>query len=392
MEAIGQLTAGLAHDFNNLLQVVDGNLELLGSHVENDRPKRYIDNARAAAEKGAKLTKQLLAFARKTRLSPRPTDLTQLVSDFIDVIESSLGSAIHLQLNLRRRLPRVMVDPEQLEMAVLNIIMNAKDAMPGGGTVTITTRSMHLNGDAAKRDLSSGDYVALEIADEGDGMSSEVIERATEPFFTTKREGKGTGLGLAMASGFVQQSRGRLDIESAHGEGTLIRLIFPISHAQPEPAEPVQPTSDHQAEDGAKIAAHILVVEDSSEVLELGREILESAGYRLSTAESGEEALRIFKSRDKGTFDLLFTDLVMPGGMNGLMLADEIGSIDPDLPVLMTTGYNEELVVAGPDRPTRDVLGKPYRRAELLDRIRQALSNRHSGERRMSSEYGSVEA
>jgi len=391
MESIGQLTAGLAHDFNNLLQVVNGNLELLSSCIDGDRGKRYIDNARSAAERGAKLTRQLLAFARKTRLAPKPTDLSQLVTSFIDVIESSLGSQVHLQLNLRRRLPRVMVDPEQLEMALLNILMNARDAMPGGGVVTIATRAITLNGDAPSRQLPEGDYVALEVSDEGEGMSADVIERATEPFFTTKSQGKGTGLGLAMASGFVQQSRGRLEIESEPNQGALLRMLFPVSRDQQD-----RGPERHFAviESRGQPVEHLLVVEDSAEVLELAVEILEAAGYRVTTADSGEAALKLFEGTTPGTFDLLFTDLVMPGGINGLMLADQVRERDPDIGILLTTGYNEELVIAGPDRTHKDVLGKPYRRAELLDRIRQALNNRSEQHnvRRTPSDYGAVQA
>jgi PAS domain S-box-containing protein len=394
MESIGQLTAGLAHDFNNLLQVVNGNLELLSSCVDGERAKRYVENARAAAERGAKLTRQLLAFARKSRLEPKPTDLTQLVTSFVEVIESSLGQSIDLQLNLRRRLPKVMVDPEQLEMALLNILMNAKDAMPAGGTVTVSTRALHLNGDADARQLSSGDYVAVEVRDEGTGMKPEVVNRATEPFFTTKREGKGTGLGLAMASGFVQQSRGRLEIETEVNQGTLIRLLFPVSQLQ-EAEERSSPRENAlmSPEVTTTAAEHILVVEDSAEVLELATEILTAAGYRVTTAESGELALRVFDQARPGTFDLLFTDLVMPGGMNGLMLAEEITKRQPNIAVLMTTGYNEELVASGPTPLAKDVLGKPYRRSELLDRLRQSLNNRHHAkERRTPSDYGAAEA
>jgi PAS domain S-box-containing protein len=394
MESIGQLTAGLAHDFNNLLQVVNGNLELLSSCEDGERAKRYVENARAAAERGAKLTRQLLAFARKSRLEPKPTDLTQLVTSFVEVIESSLGQSIDLQLNLRRRLPKVMVDPEQLEMALLNILMNAKDAMLAGGTVTISTRALHLNGDADARQLSSGDYVAVEVRDEGTGMKPDVVNRATEPFFTTKKEGKGTGLGLAMASGFVQQSRGRLEIESAMDQGTLIRMLFPVSQLQE--AEEMGSSRENALmppEVPTSAAEHILVVEDSAEVLELATEILTAAGYRVTTAESGELALRIFDQVRPGTFDLLFTDLVMPGGMNGLMLAEEVTTRQPDIAVLMTTGYNEELVASGPTALAKDVLGKPYRRSELLDRLRQSLNNRHHDkERRTPSDYGAAEA
>lgn len=394
MESIGQLTAGLAHDFNNLLQVVNGNLELLSSSIDGAKAKRYIENARSAADRGAKLTRQLLAFARKTRLTPKPTDLSQLVASFVDVIESSLGSQVHLQLNLRRRLPRVMVDGEQLEMALLNVLMNARDAMPDGGLVTLSTSQIHLNGDSAARQLPEGDYVALEVKDEGTGMTPEVIERATEPFFTTKTQGKGTGLGLAMASGFVQQSRGRLEIESQPGEGATLRFLFPVTRDVEEEGE--RPPERHVAvtENRSSKAEHLLVVEDSAEVLELAVEILGAAGYRVTTAESGEIALRLFEKAEPGTFDLLFTDLVMPGGINGLLLADKVRERDPDIGILLTTGYNEELVIAGPDRPHKDVLGKPYRRSELLDRVRQALNNRahHADARRTMSDYGAAEA
>jgi PAS domain S-box-containing protein len=397
MESIGQLTAGLAHDFNNLLQVVHGNLELLASTTQDERATRYIENARSAADRGAKLTRQLLAFARKTRLAPKPTDLSRLVSGFVEVIESSLGSQVELQLNLRRRLPRVMVDAEQLEMALLNILMNSRDAMPGGGLVTITTRLVHLNGDAPARQLSEGDYVALEVQDEGTGMSRDVIERATEPFFTTKSQGKGTGLGLAMASGFVQQSRGRLEIESEPGKGALLRLLFPVAREQADQSEPNKLAAVGATASFARSGApteHVLVVEDSAEVLELAVEILAGAGYRITTADCGETAARFVEQAEPGTFDLLFTDLVMPGGINGLMLAEQAQKRDPAIGVLLTTGYNEELVIAGPERPHKDVLGKPYRRSELLDRVRQALNNRASqmNVRRTPSDYGAVEA
>ena len=394
MEAIGQLTAGLAHDFNNLLQVVNGNLELLESQLDGDRLKAYVGKARLAAERGARLTRQLLAFARKTRLEPQATDLSQLVHNFAEVIESSVGSAVDVQLHLTRRLPKVMIDPDQLEMALLNIVNNAKDAMPAGGALTIATSMLKLNGDAAARDLSPGDYVSVQVTDNGEGMPSHVVDRAAEPFFTTKQQGKGTGLGLAMATGFVQQSRGRMEIESKVGEGTTVRLIFPVSHLQAaEPNPPARETGAASAMFSGGASEHVLVVEDSDDVLELANEILTGAGYRVSTARNAEEGLALFREAEPGTFDLLFTDLVMPGSMNGMRLAEEIAKIDPDLPVLMTTGYNEELVVTGPERPSRDVLGKPYRRAELLDRIRQALNSRgQTPVRRNASEYGSVEA
>jgi PAS domain S-box-containing protein len=390
MEAIGQLTAGLAHDFNNLLQVVTGNLELLSSQIDDERRRRYLDRARGAADRGARLTGQLLAFARKTRLDPRAVDLSTCINGFVEMLEASLGKKVELHLSLRRGLPKAVIDVEQLEMALLNIALNARDAMPEGGLLTISTAKLHLNGDAAARRLPSGDYIAVELRDEGQGMPDHVIARAVEPFFTTKATGKGTGLGLAMASGFVQQSRGRLEIESEVGKGTLVRMLFPVAAAEvPEPdarpglAAPV-------AERGS---AHVLVVEDSPDVLALAREILETSGYRVTVAEDGDAGLSTFVAMH-GTdpIDLVFTDLVMPGSMNGLRLGEEITARDAGVAVLMTTGYNEELVADGPARSGLDVLGKPYRKSELLNRVAQALANHgKTAERRTPSDFGSAE-
>lgn len=392
MEAVGQLTAGLAHDFNNLLQVVNGNLELAAGRVDDERTLRYLQSARSAAERGAKLTGQLLAFARKSRLDPRPIDVSTCVHGFVEVMESSIGTQVELQLSLRRSLPKAVLDPEQFEMAVLNIVINARDAMPSGGMVEIVTGKVRLNGDAAARGLTPGEYITVEVRDEGEGMPPHVIERAREPFFTTKGTGKGTGLGLAMASGFVQQSRGRLEIESEVGRGTVVRMLFPVAAVDAvEPEQPARPPLLATTEESSP-SAHILVVEDSPDVLALSREILEDVGYTVSTAETGEIALSLFKSMAPGSIDLLFTDLVMPGGINGIVLADEIKAIDPDLPVLMTTGYNEELVVDGPLASGLDVLGKPYRRSDLLDRVRQALNQRGVTEtRRQTSDFGPAE-
>lgn len=392
MEAIGQLTAGLAHDFNNLLQVVTGNLELLGSWVEGQRPRDYLDRARGAADRGAKLTGQLLAFARKTRLDPRAVDISECISGFVDMLESSLGRSVELHLSLRRGLPRTVVDPEQLEMAILNIALNARDAMSAGGLLTISTGKLHLNGGAEARQLPPGDYIAIELTDEGEGMAPHVVARATEPFFTTKATGKGTGLGLAMASGFVHQSRGRLEIDSEPGRGTTVRMLFPIAEDAVRQAI-AAPVRDEAEKPAVRGGAHILVVEDSPEVLALARENLMDAGYRVTVAETGDLGLAAFRRMlDDDPVDLLFTDLVMPGGLNGIMLAEAVASLDPDLPVLMTTGYNEELVVDGPARSGRDVLGKPYRKAELLDRVAQALAGRSpAGPRRNASDFGAVE-
>lgn len=392
MEAVGQLTAGLAHDFNNLLQIVNGNLELAIGRVTDERTLRYLHGAKGAAERGSKLTGQLLAFARKTRLDPRPVDVSACINGFAEMMESAIGKHVELHLSLRRNLPKAVLDPEQFEMAILNVAINARDAMPEGGVIEIVTGKIHLNGDAAARALQPGEYILIEIRDEGHGMPAHIIERATEPFFTTKGIGKGTGLGLAMASGFVQQSRGRLEIDSEVDRGTTIRMLFPVAlESGGQPELPKRATMLATA-DKTFPTEHILVVEDNPDVLALSREILEEVGYRISTAETGEAALKLFRMLPARSVDLLFTDLVMPGGINGIVLANEIGKLDPDLPVLMTTGYNEELVVEGPRASGLDVLGKPYQRADLLDRVRQALNQRGTiGPRRHPSEYGSAE-
>ncbi|MDF2493784.1 histidine kinase famiy protein [Sphingomonas sp.] len=393
MESIGQLTAGLAHDFNNLLQVVNGNLELVTTTDDPDRVKRYVAAAQLAAERGAKLTRQLLAFARKTRLEPRAVNLTQLVSEFSDLIDSSVNKQVDIHLSLRRGLPYVVLDPDQLEMALLNIVNNARDAMTDGGLVTIATRPIRLTEESVLADLEPGDYVVLEVQDDGPGMDPAVVERATEPFFTTKGVGKGTGLGLAMASGFVRQSGGRLEIESTPGAGTVVRMLFPVRKDVEAERPRAAPRSEPDT-GGFSGPAHILVVEDNEEVLTLAREILEGAGYRVSTAMTGDDGLRLFDEVHAETrIDLLFTDLVMPGGMNGLMLGDAIVSRDPSVSILMTTGYNEELVVDGRRARESDVLSKPYRHAELLDRVRQALNRRgEGGDRRRRSDFGAAQA
>ncbi|MFC7551502.1 ATP-binding protein [Pseudoroseomonas wenyumeiae] len=347
MESIGQLTAGLAHDFNNLLQVISGSLELLRNKLQDDRLARYVDRAGEAAERGAKLTRQLLAFARKTRLEPRLSDVNMLVHEFMDMLDSTAGSRVEMQVNLRRRLPPVLVDAAHLELALLNVVINARDAMPAGGTVTISTSSVILE----ENGLPGGPYVVISVSDEGEGMPDYVRERATEPFFTTKGTGKGTGLGLAMVQGFVQQSRGKLEIDSEAGQGTTIRMFFPATAEGPRPsAAPGAGALLPQEPRGG--AETIMVVEDSDDVLTLAREHLEALGYRVIAARNADEALGLLKRPENAGIDLLFSDILMPGSMNGLMLAQRVREQRPDIAVLLTTGYNEDLVAEGPALPT----------------------------------------
>ena len=393
MEAIGQLTAGLAHDFNNLLQIVNGSLERMGARRADEAAfVRHHAAAVAAVERGARLTHQLLAFARRTRLEPKGVDLSQLVNSFGELLETSVGQRIHLNLDLQRRLPQVRVDPSQLEMALLNVVVNARDASPDGGAITVTTRAIHLNGDAQARQLEPGDYVMLSVRDEGTGMPPHVKARATEPFFTTKGPGSGTGLGLAMAQGFVQQSGGQLEIDSEPGRGTTIRMIFPRMVSEREEPERRRGYQTQPVDDAAPPL--ILVVDDSREIADMACDALAEIGYRVMVAYSAEEALERFDEalRVRDTVRLVFSDVLMPGGANGLMLAEQVRQRDPSVPVLMTTGYNDEMSLDGPQAMALEVLGKPYKRSEMIDRVQAVLRNgARTGARRELSDFGAVQ-
>ena len=389
MEAIGQLTAGLAHDFNNLLQVVSGNQELLERDLVEPKARRRLEIAQQATERAARLTRQLLAFARKTRLNPTRLDLSKSITDFADLLETTLGSTIDLRLDLLRRMPAAMIDESQLETALLNILANSRDALGRGGTVTISTATRHLNGDAPALGLLPGDYCVLEIRDTGSGMSEAVRARAIEPFYTTKTVGKGTGLGLAMVDGFVQQSRGRMEIESVEGEGTTIRLLFPVAGPE-EAGAPAAPRTAAAPVQAGRQSGTILLVEDSDDVRQLAHDQLAEAGYVVHTASSGDEALdRLDELEWK--IDLLFTDLIMPGTTNGLKLAQRVRDQAPEIRVLLATGYTEDLVGEA-KADGADVLGKPYRRSELLDRVGAAITRNNEEQRRMPSDFGAAEA
>ena len=399
MEAIGQLTAGLAHDFNNLLHVVNGSLERMRAKREDEAThERYYQAALAASERGAKLTRQLLAFARRTRLEPKSVDLSALISGFGELLETSVGEKAHLHLSLQRRLPHVRVDATHLEMALLNIVVNARDASPAGGDITVTTRQIHLNGDAKSKHLEPGDYIMLCVTDEGCGMPPHVVARAPEPFFTTKGPGHGTGLGLAMAHGFVEQSRGRLEIDSEPGRGTTIRMYFPrfVERDEPEASVSGAPQGFRpSAVDAATAPPLILVVDDSHEIADMAQEALSDIGYRVVVAHSAEEALKRFNeaAEAKDPFLLMFSDVLMPGGDNGLVLAERLRERSPATPVVLTTGYNDEMAVDGPAHTGFDVLGKPYKRSELIDRVQAALRRgARTGPGRETSDFGHAQA
>jgi len=393
MEAIGQLTAGLAHDFNNLLHIVNGSLDRLKAKRHDDQAfERHHAAAVAASERGVKLTRQLLAFARRTRLEPKGVDLSQVVNSFGELLETSVGQKAELSLHLRRRLPLVRVDANHLEMALLNIVVNARDASPDGGAITVTTQAVHLNGDAAARHLEPGDYVVLSVTDEGTGMPPHILARAIEPFFTTKGTGRGTGLGLAMAHGFVQQSGGRLEIESEPGRGTTVRMIFPKMVPEKDELDPPAAAPGYQSRPVDQAAPPlILVVDDSHEIAEMAREALTDIGYRVVVAHDAEEALRRFEEAQSSgdPFRLVFSDVLMPGGANGLVLAEWVRERDPAVPVLLTTGYNDEMSLDGPKPGALEVLGKPYKRTEMIDRVQAALRRgARTGPERETSDFG----
>jgi len=367
MEAIGQLSAGMAHDFNNLLQVINGNLELANLTAGKTAAAEPIRRAQRATMQAGKLTQQLLSFARKQRLEQKRVSLNGLVVEFSDMLVRTLGKEVDLRLDLRPGLPACSLDPTYLEMALLNVVINARDAMPGGGVVTVGTSVISETRRGAAR-LAPGDYVVVCVRDEGQGMSPEVAKRATEPFFTTK--GMGTGLGLAMVHGFVQQSQGRLEIESEPGKGTRVRMIFPVAR---QAAQEADGAAAGGAPDTTGRKPRILVVEDNEDVRELAEAMLCAADYEVVAAPSGETALALL---ERESVDLLFTDVIMPGGMNGLQLIEKVQAARPGMPVLVTTGYMDELPARAAQGQALDVLAKPYDHQALLDRVQAALQGR----------------
>ncbi len=368
LEAVGQLTGGIAHDFNNLLQVILGNAELLADHLR-DAPKAraLAEMTRTAAERGADLTHQLLAFARRQTLAPQATDIRALLQGMKQLLQRTLGGHIDVSFNLKDDLWPAMVDAAQLEGAVMNLCINARDAMPAGGTITVDAANIDIDGRTARpEDLAPGPYVMLSVADTGCGMDATTLARAFEPFFTTKDAVRGTGLGLSMVYGFVKQSRGHITLHSEQGRGTVVRLYLPRADTPPAPHA--------NNMDGAELARggeRILVVEDDELVLEHVRSLLERLGYRVVTARSGEQALQALRN---GRFDLLFTDVMMSGGMNGKALADAARRLQPGLPVLFTSGYADS-ALAPADRADAavELISKPYRQQELAARLRNIL-------------------
>jgi PAS domain S-box-containing protein len=376
MEAIAQLAAALAHDFNNALQVVLGNLGRAAARLpDQTEVLKPLERARQAARQVATLTRQLLTFARRARLEPRPVALNTLLTEAGPKLSRSLGEGIAPRFDLDPCLPPCLVDPTQMEEALLNVLANAGDAMPAGGQATVRTGTVVLDEAAAMaggEDLKPGRYVVLGVEDEGSGMPPEVLARSTEPFFSTKA-GKGAGLGLATVHGFVRQSGGRLEISSAPGQGTTVRMLFP---AATEPATSTSSTAGGPRGGEVDGTKTVLAVDDDEGVLDLAVHHLRTLGFRVLAARSGEEALEMLR-RAPDRVNLLFTDLSMPGGMTGLMLAERARALHPGLRVLLATGYSDDLVGRGAPTPGADVLGKPYSQTDLAKRVRAILNNRN---------------
>ncbi len=373
MEAIGQLTGGIAHDFNNLLQIVIGNLQL--ARMASERPEKlgmHLTLAMEGADKAKNLTAQLLAFSRKTVLETRVVNLNRVLTELRDLLSKTLGSHIQFELNLAPNLANAEIDIIQLETAVINILANARDAMESGGTVVVTTRNLALDQMRSGRfgDLAPGHYVELAIKDTGTGMSADVLSKVTEPFFTTKPVGKGTGLGLPQVFGFVKQSEGALTIESGEGQGTTITMTFLASQSIVETAKPKPSLIAEPAGNGEKI----LVVEDNQQVRELACAILESEGYQIYAAENARSALEKLEG-EAADANLLFTDVIMPGAMNGVGLAKEVRKSRPGLPVLVTTGFAED-THGHTNAAEFEMIYKPYMPEDLTKKIRAVLNRR----------------
>jgi CheY-like chemotaxis protein len=374
MQAIGQLTGGIAHDFNNLLAVIMGNLELLHEQlVVHPRLYELALQALRAVDRGAALTRRLLIFARRQPLQAQPTDLNKLVLGMIELIRRTLGATIQIQTVLAPDLEQTCVDPDQFESTLLNLVINARDAMPQAGRLVLETANAILDEDyaATHQDVRPGAYVVLSVSDSGIGMPPEVLERVFEPFFTTKETSKGSGLGLSMVYGLVKQSGGHVTIYSEPGRGTTVRLYLPRIHAEAQTTLE-SPTVDTSFEGHGET---ILVVEDDVDVCLFAVKALHSLGYETCQAGDAKTALEILDTTPH--IALLFTDIVLPGDMDGVHLATEAARRRPGLPILFTSGYTERILVSGGELAEGvEMLAKPYRKAELAGKLRTLLNRR----------------
>jgi CheY-like chemotaxis protein len=372
LEAVGQLSGGIAHDFNNLLAGIAGSLEMLELRLaegRGDGVQRYLGVAQASTRRAAALTQRLLAFSRRQTLDPKPVDVNRLVAGMDELIRRTVGPTIRVETVGAGGLWLTRVDASQLENALLNLTINARDAMPGGGRITIETANKWLDARAAReRDLEPGQYVSLCVTDTGAGMSPDVVERAFDPFYTTKPLGQGTGLGLSMVHGFARQSGGQVRIYSEVGIGTTMCLYLPRFVGE---LEAVDPGEEH-AQTVAGAGETVLVVDDEDAIRMLISEVLVEAGYRVLEATDGPSGLRILQSAAR--IDLLITDVGLPGGVNGRQIADAARTTRPDLKVLFITGYAENAVVGnGHLEAGMAIMTKPFAIASLAARAREII-------------------
>ncbi len=373
MEAIGQLTGGVAHDFNNLLAVIMGNLELLEDDLEDPRKKELANNAIEAILRGSDLTRNMLSFARRAPLEPSVVDLNQLVRNLKNWIGRTLPTTIEVETSLLAGLWPTEVDPSSAESGLLNLILNARDAMPDGGKLTIETSNIRIDDDYVAlrgEEIEPGRYVLLAVSDTGEGIAQNDLERIFEPFFTTKPVGAGTGLGLSMLEGFMRQSGGTIRVYSEPGVGTTFKLYFAAATAV---EEPVHVTPPEAASENARNIATVLLVEDNIDVRTIIRAALVKAGYRVLDAVNGDQGRLVFEQHPN--IDLLVTDIVMPGELQGTTLARMLRSQRPDLPVVFMSGYASEATVHGNGLLPQDIrLMKPIRRDDLLRAVNRALA------------------
>jgi PAS domain S-box-containing protein len=377
MEALGQLTGGVAHDFNNLLQIIVGNLQTLSRNLAGDPPadvsrlRQAVERATTGASRAAALTQRLLAFGRRQPLDPKPIDVNALVSGLSELLRRTLGEAVQIESVLSAGTWTVDADPNELENTLINLAVNARDAMPGGGRLTIETGNAALDEAYAARDaeLTPGDYVAISVSDTGVGMDEATRARAFEPFFTTKGEGRGTGLGLSQAYGFVKQSRGHVKIYSEPGHGTTVTIYLPRLRGGAVPAPPAARPAAAEAGKGETI----LVVEDDEDVRAYSVETLRLLGYQVIEAPDGPTALRLLAARK---VDLIFTDVVLPGGMTGADMVARAREMVPDMRVLFTTGYARNAIVhhGRLDRGVQ-LITKPFSFDALAAKLRDVLGH-----------------
>jgi PAS domain S-box-containing protein len=371
MEAFGQLAGGIAHDFNNLLTVISGNQELLEMRLKDPKDLALLKRSQEAAEMGARLTSRLLTFARRRRLEPTLINLNEQITGMVELLRRSIGEDIALTTNLAPQLWSARADASEIENAVLNLAINARDAMPSGGSLIIETAdcSIEQGEIGGERPLAPGDYVRVSVSDTGTGMTPDVMERAFEPFFTTKPPGKGTGLGLSTIYGFVQQSGGTVTVRSQPGDGTTVSIYLPRAATASGPLRADRPGDGMPHARGETV----LVVEDNPSVRAVTVQHLEDLGYAVREVDTGVAAIEIIREPGHG-IDVVLSDVVMPGGMSGFDVASWLGENAPELKVLLMSGYPDQAAMpAAAAQPALRILKKPYSRLELARAVREAL-------------------